>query len=229
MFREQTWMAKGIWLLLLLFAADALISGRLSLAFVALATLALSLAPVYLGRYAHVRVPPSFVLIVTVFVGSTLFLGEVYNFYERFWWWDIMLHGGSAIGFGLIGFILVFMMFQGDRFAAPPIAVAFFAFCFAIAIGAMWEIFEFAVDQIFGTNMQKSGLIDTMSDLIVDTIGAGFGALSGFLYLKGQEKNFPMALIHDFVGRNPKFFSRLKRRTRDTRTAVARSEGKDGF
>lgn len=229
MFREQTLMAKLIWLLLLLFAADALISGRLSLAFVALATLALSLAPVYLGRYAHVRVPPSFVLLVTIFIGATLFLGEVYNFYERFWWWDIMLHGGSAIGFGLIGFILVFMMFQGDRFAAPPLAVAFFAFCFALAIGATWEVFEFAMDQLFGFNMQKSGLVDTMTDLIVDMGGAGIGALSGFFYLKGQEKNFPMALIHEFVDRNPKLFRRLKRRTKATRDAVARSEGKQEF
>ncbi len=227
MFREQTWMAKGIWLLLLLFAADALISGRLSLVFVALATLALSLAPVYLGRYADVRVPPSFVLLVTIFVGATLLLGEVYHFYERFWWWDIMLHGGSAIGFGLIGFILVFMMFQGDRFAAPPIAVAFFAFCFAIAIGATWEVFEFGMDQIFGFNMQKSGLMDTMTDLIVDMAGAGIGALSGFLYLKGREKNFPISLIHEFVDRNPALFRRLKRRTQDTRKAVGRSEGRE--
>lgn len=211
MFREQSWLAKIIWALLLVFAADAIFEGRWSLAFVALVTLALSLVPLYLGRYAHVRVPPSFVLLITIFVGSTLFLGEVYDFYGRFWWWDVMLHGGSAVGFGLIGFILVFMMFQGDRFAAPPIAVAFFAFCFAIAIGAVWEVFEFGMDQLFGFNMQKSGLIDTMGDLIVDMLGAALGATSGFLYLKGRERNFPMRLIHDFVGRNPALFRRLRR------------------
>ncbi len=211
MFREQSWLAKIIWALLLVFAADAIFEGRLSLAFVALVTLALSLVPLFLGRYAHVRVPPSFVLLITIFVGSTLFLGEVYDFYGRFWWWDVMLHGGSAVGFGLIGFILVFMMFQGDRFAAPPLAVAFFAFCFAIAIGAVWEVFEFGMDQLFGFNMQKSGLIDTMGDLIVDMFGAALGATSGFLYLKGQERNFPMRLIHDFVGRNPALFRRLRR------------------
>ena len=108
---------------------------RLELAFVALATLALSLAPVVVARWADIHVPPSFIAAVVIFVGATLFLGEVLDFYERFWWWDIAMHGTSAIGFGLIGFVLVFMMFQGDRYAAPPMALAFFAFCFAITIG----------------------------------------------------------------------------------------------
>ena len=38
--------------------------------------------------------------------------------------------------------------------------------CFAITIGALWEVFEFGMDQLFGLNMQKSGLLDTMGDLI---------------------------------------------------------------
>ena len=126
MFRDQTWLAKIIWVLLLGIAADALLTGRLPVAFVALATLALSLAPIVLARRMRVRVPPSFVLMITLFTGATLFLGEVYDFYERFWWWDVLLHGGSALGFGLIGFIAVFMMFQGDRFAAPPAALALY-------------------------------------------------------------------------------------------------------
>jgi uncharacterized membrane protein YjdF len=60
-----------------------------------------------------------------------------------------------------------------------PGFVALFAFVFAIALGTLWEIFEFAMDQIFGLEMQKpmfgdpSGLTDTMWDMIVNAIGAG--------------------------------------------------------
>ncbi|SDH98501.1 hypothetical protein [Lutimaribacter saemankumensis] len=211
MFADQTWVAKAIWALLVFFLLDALFVGNWPLAFVSLATLLLSLAPVYVGRWAEIFVPPSFVAAITMFVGGTLFLGEVFDFYERFWWWDIAMHGGSAVGFGLIGFILVFMMFQGDRYAAPPLAIAFFAFCFALAIGAMWEIFEFAMDQAFGLNMQKSGLMDTMGDLIVDTGGALIGAGSGWAYLKWQSRGGLSRLIDDFVQRNPRFFRRFKR------------------
>ena len=186
MFADQTWLARAIWLALAGVVLFALVEGRLELAFVALGTLALSFAPVVVARWTDVHVPPSFIAALVIFVGATLFLGEVYDFYERFWWWDMVMHGASAVGFGLIGFVLVFMMFQGDRYAAPPVAVAFFAFCFAVTIGTAWEIFEFFMDQTFGFNMQKSGLMDTMGDLIVDAVGAFIGAATGFGYLKGQ-------------------------------------------
>src|SRR3546814_16435775 len=58
-----------------------------------------------------------------------------------------------------------------------PSFLAVFAFCFSQAIGALWEIFEFTMDQVFGLTMQKpmlgdpSGLTDTMWDLIVNAIG----------------------------------------------------------
>ena len=209
MLREQSWLTKAIWLALLVIAGDALMTGSFSVAFVALATLALSLVPVFFARWARIHVPASFMLAVVAFVGGTLFLGEVYDFYERFWWWDIAMHGASALGFGLIGFVLVFMMFQGDRFAAPHGAVAFFAFCFGVAIGAGWEVFEYAMDQVFGLNMQKTGLDDTMGDLIVDVIGAAFGAMVGWAYLRGRQMAGLQAMVGEFVERNPKLFQRL--------------------
>lgn len=207
-FSEQTWLVRIIWVMLLISATGALVTMRWSLAFVAGVTLALSMAPVWLARWVDVKVPPSFMAVIVLFVAGTIFLGEVYDFYERFWWWDIAMHGGSAVGFGLIGFVLIFMMFQGDRFAAPHIVVAFFAFCFAMTVGALWEVFEFTMDQLFGLNMQKSGLLDTMGDLIVDTAGALFGAGCGWLYLKGQDYGGPVRMIDDFVKRNPRFFRR---------------------
>lgn len=211
MFSEQTLLARLIWSALALTALVAMIQARWSLSFVALATLGLSLVPVVIARWTDIKVPPGFIAAVVVFVGGTLFLGEVFDFYERFWWWDIAMHGGSAIGFGLIGFVLVFMMFQGDRFAAPHFAIVFFAFCFATTIGVLWEVFEFWMDQTFGLNMQKSGLYDTMGDLMVDMVGAGLGAASGYAYLKGLQYGGLTGIIDEFVRRNPRFFQRRKK------------------
>ncbi|MGI3171547.1 hypothetical protein ACRARG_20560 [Pseudooceanicola sp. C21-150M6] len=211
MLREQSILTRLIWAALLLAAVEALITERFSLAFIALMTLGLSMAPAFVARWAEVVVPPGFYAAVVMFVGGTIFLGEVFDFYNRYWWWDILMHGGSAVGFGLIGFVLVFMMFQGDKYAAPPWAISFFAFCFAVAIGAIWEIFEFTMDQTFGTNMQKSGLMDTMGDLIVDCVGAVLGAGVGFAYLKGQQLGGLTATIEYFVSRNPRFFSKRRK------------------
>lgn len=235
MLREQSWLTKAIWALLLIIAADGLIAGQYPAAFIALATIALSLVPVLFARWAELHVPSSFMLAIVAFLGGTLLLGEVWGFYERFWWWDLVLHGGSALGFGMIGFVLIFMMFQGDRFAAPHGALAFFAFCFALAIGAGWEVFEYGMDQLFGLNMQKSGLDDTMGDLIVDIAGAGIGALAGYAYLKGRQAAGLQRLIGEFIERNPRLFSkdaaRRRRgeapRGRDTRRLEAERDGTD--
>ena len=62
-----------------------------------------------------------------------------------------------------------------------PVFIAVFAFCFALALGAVWEIYEFTMDSVFGTNMQKymldngtaligqAALQDTMKDISVRT------------------------------------------------------------
>jgi hypothetical protein len=210
-FSDQTWLARLIWSALAAVMLWAMWQRQFELSFVALATLALSMAPVFVAKWADVFVPPSFIAALAIFVGGTLFLGEVFDFYERLWWWDMAMHASSAIGFGLIGFVLVFMMFQGDRFAAPPVGVAVFALCFAVTIGTMWEVFEFAMDQLFGLNMQKSGLMDTMGDLIVNTGGAVIGAAAGFGYLKGQARGGLAAVIDEFVQRNPRLFRRWKK------------------
>lgn len=211
MFADQPLLAKLIWCGLFMTALVALFFARWQLAFVSTVTLMLSLAPVVISRWADVKVPDSFVVGVVLFVGGTLFLGEVFDFYERYWWWDVAMHGGSAIAFGLTGFLLIFMMFQGDRYAAPPFAVSVFAFCFAVTIGVAWEVFEFSMDQLLGLNMQKSGLVDTMGDLIVDAVGAGVGAAAGYFYLHGVERGGLTGLIDEFVRRNPRFFRRKRK------------------
>lgn len=207
----QSTITQIIWTLLVIAVPVALAEGRWSLGFVALATLALSFVPVLAEKRLGIALPVRFVAAIVVFVFATLFLGEAMDFYNRYWWWDIALHGGSAAGFGLVGFLFMFMLFKGDRYAAPAWAVAFMSFCFAVMIGTLWEIFEFAMDQIFGLYMQKSGLLDTMGDLIVDAVGASLGALVGFLFLKGRQLGGLTAVLQEFVAKNRRFFRKRRR------------------
>ena len=199
-------MVYVIWVLLIGGAAFAIYEQHWESLFVTVLTFALTFTPIIFSRFYHVRIPVFFTAAIIVFTYSTLFLGELSDFYERFWWWDLFLHGGAAIGFGLIGFIIILMLFRGNKYAAPPIALAWFAFCFAITIGSIWEIFEFGMDQIFGLNMQKSGLTDTMNDLIVNGFGAFVGAASGFFYLKGRWFGGLARLINQFVETNQDLF-----------------------
>ncbi|MGP6089089.1 hypothetical protein [Antarctobacter jejuensis] len=181
-----------------------------SAVFVAVSTLVLTFLPQRFAGYLGIELPRPFLTAIVCFIFASLFLGEVADFYERFWWWDVVLHFTSALSVGLMGFLLIFMLFEGDRYAAPPWALAALAFCVGLSIGALWEVFEFGMDRLFGMNMQKSGLVDTMTDLIIDTIGAAIAAFSGFLFLKDRQFGGLGKAMEQFVQANRRFYRKLR-------------------
>lgn len=169
----------------------------------------LTLLPVVLGRRFRVFIPPEFEALAVFFIFASLFLGEVRGFYVRFWWWDTALHAASGFLLGILGFVLVHALNEKEDIDLhmKPGFVALFAFMFAVGLGAIWEIFEFAMDGFFGMNMQKTGLNDTMWDLIVDTVGALFISALGFGYISNRgNESFLEEWIRHFVEQNPRFF-----------------------
>lgn len=191
-------VAEGLWLSAFLILTIALL---------------ILLVTVFSNRLA-VQIPAEFQVLALVFVFSALFLGEVRSYYDRIWWWDIALHSTSGLLMGILGFLLVYVLNASEKiaFSMTPRFVAFFAFMFAVAVGALWEIFEFSMDSLFGTRMQKamfsdpSGLTDTMWDMIVNTIGAAFISILGWWYLKRDRRSFIDIWIQKFVDRNPDWF-----------------------
>ena len=195
-------------------AGVALVRGIWPAVFVTLAALVLTVLPGLLAGRIGLRLPQSFLAAIALFILATLYLGEVRDFYGRFWWWDLVLHFGSAMGFGILGFLLVLMLFHGDRFAAPPWALGVLSFCLAVTVGTLWEVFEFAMDQVFGFNMMKSGLPDTMGDLIVDAVGAALAALAGMVYLLDDEGRGLRAPFDLFIAPNRSRFRKILKRKR---------------
>lgn len=178
--------------------------------------LLLTALPMLILRRLEIYIPPEFELLTISFIFAALFLGEIQDFYGRFWWWDLALHTTSGVLLGILGFLLVYVLNETPRLDVhmQPGFVAFFAFCFALTVGALWEIFEFAMDRLAGTNMQKlflgdpSGLTDTMWDLAVDTLGALAIALAGYLYMKRGMTSFIVPWIQRFIAGNPRLFKR---------------------
>jgi hypothetical protein len=185
---------------------------RWVLAFISFATLALSLMPPLLAARSSLTLPLPVLIFTTLFFFASIFLGEAFDFYERLWWWDLALHGSSALGFGLSGFLFVFMLFEGDRFAAPPSAIAFITFCVAMTVGAIWEVFEYATDMFFDLSMQKSGLDDTMGDLIVNALGGFIASLTGYVYLVRNSAGMLGQGLSRFIQLNQRLYLKHKRR-----------------
>lgn len=203
--------------------------------FLTLAVIGLTLLPPLLRRHYQIVLPAEFHLIAVAFVYLSLFLGSARDFYYRFWWWDIVLHMGSGFLLGIIGFLAVFVLNRTDRIppGIQPSFLAFFSVTFAVFVGVLWEIFEFTVDQIWPhINMQstETGVVDTMHDLIVDTLGAVIVAFMGWTYLKTGRYAFVADGVRRFIRKNPHLFDRpreqfasfrqrrAQRRDRDTKT-----------
>jgi hypothetical protein len=172
----------------------------------------LTLAPL-LFRWP-VDIPSEIQIVAILFVFATLYLGEVRDYYQRFWWWDMALHTTSGLLLGLFGFMFVYMLNE-DRHVdlhMRPGFIALFAFFFAVGIGGLWEIFEFAMDHYAGTDMQPatpgdpSGLTDTIHDLIVDTVGAAIVSLAGWRYLARARTSRIDNWAKRFIERNPQIF-----------------------
>ncbi len=190
------------------------LQGRYQAAIEVAIILCITFLPLLLGQRFQVKIPHEFESLAVVFVYMSLFLGEVQGYYARFWWWDIVLHTGSGFLLGILGFLLVYVLNEKEDIELDlhPKFIAFFAFIFAMGMGSVWEIFEFSMDQLFGMNMQKSGLVDTMWDLIVYGVGALIISILGWGFLRTRERDsFLEKWIDSFIDKNPHLFKSNKR------------------
>lgn len=184
---------------------------RWSLVFSSAVILFLTFIPHFFENRYNINLPLEFEFVIIVFLYAALFLGEVHAYYAKYWWWDIALHTSSGIALGFAGFLILYLLYYQGKIKARPIWIAVFAFCFALALGALWEIFEFAGDQLIGSSMQNSGLVDTMWDLIVDALGALLTSFIGYFYIKGHKTPLFTRFLEHFVKENPRFFHQKKK------------------
>ncbi|MDO5111778.1 MAG: hypothetical protein Q4E65_05705 [Clostridia bacterium] len=158
--------------------------------------------PSILEHRLDISFPNYMSIMFFVFLYCAIYLGEVRSFYYVIPHWDTLLHAMSAMMLGAFGFSLV--SFLNDAPATQVNLstrfVALFAFCFALTVGALWEIYEFSFDGLLGMNMQKfrteagvalvgrAALADTMKDIITDAIGALLISLIGALTLEKKKE-----------------------------------------
>lgn len=185
-FRYTSYLIKIMLLSIIIFD---IINAKYSQLFITSLTLVLLLIPSLFRRKYDAIIPLEIEILIVIFIFGTLFLGEIHNYYELYEYWDVYLHTLSGILLGLLGFVIVYSIIETNTTNnLTPFFVALFTFSFAVMIGVIWEIFEFSMDIFFGLNMQKSGLIDTMTDLIVDSIGALIVAITSYFYMKKVNK-----------------------------------------
>ena len=183
--RIELAIAVVLQLVLAVVVLGALVQGRWLVAFNGTFVLLLTFAPAIIERRLQVPLPVELTLITCLFVFASFVLGELRDFYERIWWWDLALHGLSALTIGLIGFLSIYVFWMTRRIHVAAGWIATITFALAVSVGTIWELFEFVMDWYF--NMQKSGLVDTMTDLLINAVGAAIAALIGYFYVYGHD------------------------------------------
>lgn len=159
------------------------------------------LLPGAIEKKINIQIPSNMMVLFTLFIYASTFLGEVRSFYYRVPHFDTLLHVFSGGMIAALGFSLILFLNNSEKIPVnlSPLFVACFTFCFSLAVGGAWEIYEFLADGILNTNMQKFALedgtnlvgrlavVDTMKDLIVDALGALVISTLGYISLKYEK------------------------------------------
>jgi len=157
--------------------------------------------PGMLKKRINLEIPSNMLILYAIFLYCAIYLGEVRLFYYNVPHWDTILHTFSGAMLGALGFSFISFLNKTDsvHIDLSPLFIAVFTLCFAVTLGVVWEIYEFTIDTIFRTNMQKfalengepllgsEALLDTMKDLIVDTVGAIVMSVVGYISLKHKK------------------------------------------
>ncbi len=181
------------------------IAKRMEFIFYAVLTFILTFTYDIIEKRGNVDIPVVLEIAILIFIYLSVFFTQRFDLFNLFYWWDDILHGTSGVILGFIGFIIVYQLNSRYNMNIPPLLIAIFAFSFALTIGVFWEFAEFASDLLFETTTQDwnlpetaklmgkpyqgSGLRDTMSDLIIDSIGACIASVISY-YLSKREKMF---------------------------------------
>lgn len=146
-----------------------ILRGDLNNAFLCIWALILFTVPLFVQRAFKITLPNILETIIFLFIFAAEILGEINNFYLRIPYWDTMLHTINGFLCAGIGFALIDLLNKNSKkIKLSPSYVAIVAFCFSMTVGVCWEFFEYAMDDLVKTDMQKDRVVDIISSTWLD-------------------------------------------------------------
>lgn len=148
--------------------------------------IALAFVPLLLEKIFRLEISFFANLMLFIFSFGAIFLGQFVGLYYSTSWWDKVTHVFSGVMLFFYGTALSGVFFKDDN----KLAVVVFGVLFALAAGLLWEIAEFTIDTVFGSEMQKcipdafrnGGDIFKELNGTVEEIGQFYQKPSGYRY-----------------------------------------------
>lgn len=143
--------------------------GNYTNTFFCLVALVLFTMPAIIEDTLKIEFPTIMEVVIYLFIYAAWILGELNNFYEIFPYWDTMLHTINGFLCAGLGFSFIDILNKkSNKFNLSPLYLAIASLCFSVTIGVMWEFFEFSMDRVFLSDMQKDEIVETISTVTLD-------------------------------------------------------------
>ncbi len=147
--------------------------GNYSNVFTCILTILLFTIPTFVDHRLNIKMPILLEVIILFFIFAAEIMGEIQSFYTIIPLWDTILHTINGFIMAAIGFAMIDILNQSPRIhiTMSPWFVAFVTFCFSMTIGVLWEFFEYGMDQIFLTDMQKDWMVHDIASVLLNPSG----------------------------------------------------------
>ncbi len=144
-----------------------------------------------------IEVPPLSQTMLNIIIFLGIVVGSYFDVFTKLSWYDNFMHVLSGFVCAVFGYDFACIIQRKKGQCAATLAAIFSLMC-AMLIAVGWEIYEFLMDTLHGTNLQLAkegietigvdltqyhgeygyyGLVDTMTDLIMNTTGGIVGMI----------------------------------------------------
>jgi len=189
------WFVRILLLLLLIFE---LLSNRPPFQYFYFIVFLLSFIPSALKRVLSISLPLPFELLYLIsllfmLIGEKIFAG-------------IMVQFVLGVFFGIFGFLLMYILYFNSRLESSKILITLFSFSFAVAAGAIWQVFLFLLNLIITVQTDTIHISYAPIGLLFTICGASTVAIGEYFYLTYGEGKILHRLLKSFMKKNPTLF-----------------------
>lgn len=198
----HTIITNLIRLILFLTFIYALTSNRTLVQTVAAIAFLITFIPTILSKLLNINIPASFEIIYLMFIYGILILGDLRGFYHGLWWWSFLMTFTASLALGFTALSIIHVLHKTNRINTNPILAAILIFSLALSFATLWEVFEFTLDMLIHSGLQKN-LIDTMQDLSINILGALLVSIAGYNMVRTGSSKLASTFITESLEKNP--------------------------
>ena len=168
--------------------------------------------------------PNKIEILTLVLIYLIIFLEGSYLFSINQFWYKIVFYLIVSFVIGIVGFSLSLISNRHEdyKFHLSPFFMSFFAFCFSISLGVIWQVFRHVMDYFFSISIQNFNLSDSWGFMTIHVFGAFLVSFIGYIYLKTDEDR---EFLKKLLGINHLNLKNEKRFEKEALNLISKGEG----